>query len=321
MAVASRGIGLKKGNNMASDIKNVAVIGTGLLGTQIAIQAACFGYEVHAFDEVEGTFERTSQGLLAAMTATERKPVVDQAVWQEGSTRIRGARHLEEAVAKADLVIESVPEKLELKRRIFSQLDALAPANAILATNSSTIPVSRMESATQRPSQVLNLHFYFPAFGLNIVDIMAGSQTSEQTMNAGVAWVRSIGCIPLPVKREIFGFCFNRVWRAVKREALHLWADGFVDYEDIDRAWMVFTGMPVGPFGMMDQVGLDVIHNTELSYFEESKDPQDQPPSDFKAMVERGELGVKTGKGFYDYPSPAYKRPDFLTASGSTLQD
>ncbi|MEW6529784.1 MAG: 3-hydroxyacyl-CoA dehydrogenase NAD-binding domain-containing protein [Thermodesulfobacteriota bacterium] len=306
---------------MASDIRTVAVIGTGLLGTQIAIQAACFGYDVYSFDEVEGTFERTSQGLLAAMEVMGKKPVVDQAVWQESAARVRDVRHLEEAVGGADLVIESVPEKLELKRRIFSQVDALAPANAILATNSSSIPVSRMESATQRPQKCLNLHFYFPAFGLNIVDIMAGSQKSEQTMSTGVAWVRSVGCIPLPVKKEIFGFCFNRVWRAVKREALHMWADGFVDYQDIDRAWMVFTGMPIGPFGMMDQVGLDVIHNTELSYFQESKDPQDQPPAAFKAMVDRGELGMKTGKGFYDYPSPAYRRPDFLAASGATSQD
>lgn len=306
---------------MARDIKKVALVGTGLLGTQIAIQAACFGYDVCTFDEVHGTFEKTNQGLLAAMAASGRKPVVDQAVWQESTTKVRPVSHLEEAVSQADLVIESVPEKLELKRRVFAQVDALAPAGAILATNSSSIPVSRIESATKRPPQCLNLHFYFPALGMNIVDIMGGSQTSEQTMNTGITWVRSIGCIPLPVKKEIFGFCFNRVWRVVKREALHLWADGFVDYQDIDRAWMVFTGMPVGPFAMMDQVGLDVIHNTELSYFEESKDPQDQPPAAFKAMVDRGELGVKTGKGFYEYPSPAYKRPNFLSASGSTTED
>ena len=222
---------------------------------------------------------------------------------------------------EADLVVESVPEKLELKRRIFSQVDSWAPAEAILASNSSSIPVSRMESATERAPQCLNLHFYFPAFGINIVDVMAGSQTNEQTIKSGIAWVRSIGCIPLPVKKEIFGFCFNRVWRVVKREALHLWADGFVDYQDIDRAWMVLTGMPMGPFGMMDQVGLDVIQNTELSYFEESKDNQDKPPDGFKAMVERGELGMKSGKGFYDYPSPAYRNSDFLAGSVSISQD
>ncbi len=100
-----------------------------------------------------------------------------------------------------------------------------------------------------------------------------------------------------------------------------MWADGFVDYHDIDRAWIVLTGMPVGPFGMMDQVGLDVIHNTELSYFEESRDPLDEPPAAFRAMVERGELGIKTGKGFYDYPSPAYKNPDFLAVSGATSRN
>ncbi len=306
---------------MASDIKTVSIFGTGVLGTQIAIQTACFGYEVYAFDEAEGALDRTSQSLALATEATEKRPVVDQAVWQESVKRVRRVKSLEQAVRESDLVIESVPEKLELKRQIFSQIDALAPSWAILATNSSSIPVSRIESATQRASHCLNLHFYFPVLGVNIVEIMAGSQTSEDTMNAGIAWVRSIGCIPLSVKKEIFGFCFNRVWRVVKREALHLWANGFVDYQDIDRAWMVLTGMPLGPFGMMDQVGLDVIHNTELSYFGESGDPRDRPPGIFKAMVERGELGIKTGKGFYDYPSPAYKSPNFAGGVGSTTQD
>ncbi len=196
---------------MAKDIRNVAVIGTGVLGTQIAIQAACFGYEVFAFDEADGVFDRTSQALLMAITVTGKGPVVDRAVWQEKSMKVRRVNHLEEAVANADLVIESVLEKLQLKRRMFSQIDLIAPGGAILATNSSSIPVSRIESATNRPAQCLNLHFYYPALGVNIVDTMAGSKTSENTMRSGVNWVRSIGCIPLPVKKEIFGFCFNRV--------------------------------------------------------------------------------------------------------------
>ena len=145
-----------------------------------------------------------------------------------------------------------------------------------------------------------------------MVDIMGGTKTAKEVMEAGKTWIRSIGCVPLTVKKEILGFCFNRVWRAIKRETLYMWAEGFVDFRDIDRAWMIFTGMPRGPFGLMDNVGLDVVYDIEMVYFNESQDPKDHPPEALKAMVEQKKLGVKAGKGFYSYPDPEYGRPDFL---------
>lgn len=145
-----------------------------------------------------------------------------------------------------------------------------------------------------------------------MVDIMGGTRTTAETIEAGKAWIRSIGCVPLTVKKEILGFCFNRIWRTVKCEALHLWAEGFVDFRDIDRAWMIFTGMPQGPFGLMDAVGLDVVYNIEMMYYDESKDPKDHPPEALKVMVDRKELGTKTEKGFYTYPDPEFSRPDFV---------
>jgi len=159
------------------------------------------------------------------------------------------------------------------------------------------------------------MHFYQPAIGMNIVDIMGGTKTTSETIEMAQQWVRSIGCIPLPVKKEILGFCFNSVWRAIKRQTLYMWAGGYVDFRDIDRAWMVFTGMNLGPFGIMDQVGLDVVYDIEMVYYNESQDPKDHPPDALKAMIERKELGVKTGKGFYFYPHPDYARPDFLGES------
>ena len=129
---------------------------------------------------------------------------------------------------------------------------------------------------------------------------------------AGKQWIKAIGCIPLTVKKEIYGFCFNRVWRAVKREVLHMWADGFVDFKDIDRAWMAAYGLPVGPFGQMDINGLDVTYHVENSYFLESGEERDRPPEALRSMVDRGELGVKTGKGFYAYPNPEFAGPEFL---------
>ena len=297
---------------MEEKIRKVAVVGTGLLGTQIAIQATCFGYEVSAHDPDEGSFNRVQQNLKASMKISGGEPIVPMEDWKKAANKVKFCKELEKALRDADIVIEAVPEDLELKRKVFERLDALASRGAILATNSSSIPISKIESATARPEKCLNIHFYGLVRGMNMVDIMGGTRTTTETIEAGKAWIRSIGCVPLTVKKEILGFCFNRVWRAIKRETLYMWAEGFVDFRDIDRGWMIFTGMTQGPFGLMDNVGLDVVYDIEMVYYNESKDPKEHPPEALKAMVDRKELGIKTGKGFYNYPDPEYSRPDFL---------
>jgi len=241
-----------------------------------------------------------------------RGPTFAVTDWEAHARKVRVADTLAEAVGDVDLVIEVVPEDLEVKRRVFADIDRLAPGHALLATNSSSIPVSRIESATQRPGQCLNIHFYQPAIGMNMADIMGGTLTTAECLTAARDFVRSVACVPLPVQKEILGFCFNSVWRAVKRQSLYMWAGGFVDFRDIDRAWMVFTGMSYGPFFLMDLVGLDVIHAIENVYFRESCDPRDEPPAALKEKVARGELGVKSGQGFYSYPDPECARDDFL---------
>ena len=140
------------------------------------------------------------------------------------------------------------------KRKVWRDLGQKSPAAAILATNSSSMPVSRMEAAGGRPEKSLNIHFYFPLQGVNHVDVMGGTATTPQTMETGLTWVRSLGCVPLTVKKELLGFCFNRVWRSIKRETLYMWGNGFVDFRDVDRGWMVFTGMKEGPFAIMDKI-------------------------------------------------------------------
>ena len=293
-------------------IHRVSVVGTGTLGTQIAIQAAHYGYEIAAYDADTKAFFRAHQSLRARLEAGVEKGALTVAQWATGAEKVILCHDLKEAVKNADLVVEAVSENLELKRKVFENIDALAPGGAILATNSSSIPISRIESATQRPEQCLNIHFYFPLMGINMVELMGGTQTTAEVFEAGKQWIRSIGCVPLTVNKEIFGFCFNRVWRAIKRETLHLWAEGFVDFKDIDRAWMIFHGTSAGPFGLMDRVGLDVVYDIEAVYFNESKDPKDRPPDALKAKIEQKELGVKTSKGFYTYPDPEYDRSGFL---------
>ncbi len=297
---------------MGQKIKKVAVIGTGTLGTQIAIQAAYYGYEVRAYDEDPEILQKMIQKLKGTMKFLGKSPTMPADEWEKAASKVQFAKDMGEALKEAELVIEAIPENLELKRKAWAKIDSLAPRGAILATNSSSIPISRIEGATQRPEKCLNMHFYQPAVGWNIVDVMGGTKTTPEVLETARQFIRSIHCIPLTVKKEILGFCFNSVWRAVKKQTLYLWGNGFVDYQDIDRAWMVMFTPTYGPFFLMDLVGLDVVYDIEMSYYNESKDPKDLPPKALKEMIDQKKLGVKTGKGFYTYPNPEFLKPDFL---------
>lgn len=299
---------------MNEKIKKVAVVGTGTLGTQISILSAHFGYIVSTYDTSPESFKNGLKNLKSIMEILKKKTLFSIEDIEEAASSVFHCRELEEAVRDADVVIESVPENLELKREIFKKLDSLAPSRALLATNSSSLPISKIEDVTRSPERCLNIHFYSPVTETNMADIMGGTRTSAETIETASSWVRSLGYVPLIVKKETLGFCFNRIWRAVKREALHMWAGGFVDFRDIDRGWMIAYGTPQGPFGMMDRVGLDVVYDIEMVYYNESKDPRDYPPEALRGMVDRNELGIKTNKGFYRYPDPEYLRPDFLQA-------
>ncbi len=282
-------------------IREVAIVGAGTLGVQIALMASHYGGEVRIYDPDGTSFDRTLELIKVRIANSGRKTLPPFQNLAAGAGKIKRCRDLKEAVREAELVIEAVPENLELKRKVFQQIDRQSAREAILATNSSSIPISRIEGATTRPDKCLNIHFYSPDLGRNMVDIMGGTRTSPETIRRGQQWIRSIGCVPLTVHKEILGFSFNRVWRVIKKECLHMWADGYVDFKDLDRGWMIWNGVAQGPFAFMDGVGLDVVYGIEMVYYNESKDPQDHPPEALKKMIDRNELGLKTGKGFYNY--------------------
>jgi 3-hydroxybutyryl-CoA dehydrogenase len=273
---------------MLNDIKTVAVIGTGFMGKQIAEQTALHNYNLHLYDVGYKGFERFVRALGRKV---KRK---------DFSTYVKSFDSIKNAVKEADLVIEAVPEKLELKKKIFSKIDKSSPPHTIIATNSSSIPVSNIETAVERKDKVLNIHFY-NLTTIPMADIMRGSSTTEETFQKGINWVKSIEIEPIIVKKECFGFVFNRIWRAVKKECLKIWAGGYADIEEVDKAWKIFTGMGLGPFQLMDAIGLDVIYDVEMSYYKESGDPDDKPPKALKEKVEKGKLGLKTQEGFYNY--------------------
>jgi len=297
---------------MAKNMERVSIIGTGILGTQIAMMAAYAGHKVKVFDPVEGAFAVAYRQIYQDLKEKKIKPWIPWNQWSACRNDVEQATDLGEAVSGATLIIEAVLENLELKKKVFQEIAESATADSILATSSSSLPVSKMEASSERPEYCLNMHFYFPLQGINIVDIMGGSQTLPAVMERGEQWIRSLGCIPLRVKKEMMGFCFSSVWRAIKRQSLYLWGDDLVDFRNIDRAWMVFTGMHEGPFAMMDKAGLDLVYDIEMAYYRESNNPLDKPPDTLREKIKKGELGVKSGKGFYTYPKPEFLRPDFL---------
>jgi 3-hydroxybutyryl-CoA dehydrogenase len=226
--------------------------------------------------------------------------------------RIHFTTSLGSAASLATFVIEAVPERLNIKQAVFEQLDSLCSSQTILATNSSSFRISEIETVTQRPERVLNMHFFAPVWQKPLVELMGGTTTSDQTIQRARQLVRAIGLTPLLVRKQSTGFIFNRVWRAIKKECLHLVDEGVASSEDVDRAWMVVTGGTPGPFGLMDLVGLDVVRDIEMNYWRQSGDPSDAPPRLLLDKLERGELGRKSGKGFYSYPNPAFESPGWL---------
>ena len=270
---------------MSEDIKIVSIIGVGYLGKQIAEKSALKEFAIRLYDtNIEGLEKFTIELNRRKKTPGE----------------ITSHETIRDAVKGADLVIEAVPEILELKREVFKVIDETAQPNAIIATNSSSIPVSKLEDVVTRKDKLLNIHFY-DLFTMPMADIMRGTKTSDETFEKGKKWVESIDITPLIVKKECYGFVFNRVWRAIKKECLKIWAGGYADLEEVDKAWKIFVNMGLSPFEFMDQIGLDVVYHIEMSYYKNSGLEDDKPPQALKDLIDSGVLGQKTKKGFYTY--------------------
>jgi 3-hydroxybutyryl-CoA dehydrogenase len=295
-----------------SSIKSVSIVGSGFMGSQIGLQCAVHGYHVSMHDASESALQRCRDAQAAVLDEQIEASVVSADQRQAILDRIQFTGSLSEVASTADLVFEAAREDLDVKRELFRTLDEICPPNTILATNSSSLRVSRIESATNRPDKVLNTHFIQAIWKHPFVELMRGTTTSDETLETVREFVRSIGLIPILVRREVTGFILARVWRAVKKEALHLVDSGVATPEDVDRTWMIAMEAPLGPFVLMDRIGLDVIRDIEMVYYEESGDESDAPPKVLLDKIEKGQLGVKTGKGFYTYPNPAYESPEFL---------
>ncbi len=296
---------------MDNFIKKVAIVGAGFLGTEIASRALISGYNVSVFD-INSQALSKSQEMIELFVQSKCNQEPNQKDPAEIISCISFHEELSSAVKQADLVVEAVVEDIEIKKRVFAQLDEMTRPAVILASNSSSIPISRIEEVVGHKDRIINLHFSAPIETCYFVDVMRGTATSDKTVEQSISWLKSMSCLPLVCKKESIGFVFNRVWHAARREALKVWDEGYADFRDIDKAWMLFSGMPLGPFGIMDVIGLDIVYSVQNFYLQESGDVYFKPPEQLKTMVDNGDLGLKSGKGFYTWPDAECVHPDFL---------
>ncbi|WP_399088452.1 3-hydroxyacyl-CoA dehydrogenase family protein [Streptomyces sp. BBFR2] len=281
----------------APENRPVAVIGAGTLGRRIALMFATRGGLVRVYDPA------AEAGDAARAYVEKELPAVAASLEGGRPGTVETTTDLTRALDDAWLVVEAVPERLDLKKKIFGELDAAAPADAILASNSSSYATSNLVGSVRHPERLLNIHFYMPP-KQNAVDLMSCGHTDRAVLDLLLRTLPAYGIHPFEAHKESTGFIFNRIWAAIKRESLAVVADGVSTPEDIDGMWQVNMGTAAGPFRMMDAVGLDVVLDIENHYAEENPHLPEGPRDLLRRYVDEGRLGVKTGRGFYDYDLP-----------------
>ncbi|MDI6878385.1 MAG: 3-hydroxyacyl-CoA dehydrogenase family protein [Desulfitobacteriaceae bacterium] len=283
------------------DIKKICVVGAGNMGHQIAISAALAGFQVSVTDISVDMLAKAEKFAKSWLPERVAKGKLSQETAAATLANLKFTQSLEEAVADADFVIEAAVEKLEVKRKLFADLDRLAPAHAILATNSSFIVSSKVADATKRPDKVCNMHFFNPALVMKLVEVVQGPHTSEETAKVTMDLTGKMGKIGVWLKKEIYGFLVNRILAALNNEAVFLADMGIATPEEIDTAVTNALGHPMGPFRLMDLTGIDLAYYIGMERYQESRDPKDKPSPLIVEKFVKKEWGKKSGKGFYSY--------------------
>jgi 3-hydroxybutyryl-CoA dehydrogenase len=292
------------------ELKTVLVLGAGTMGSRISLGCALHGYDVVVYDVSEDAlkgmeFRHQMMGYMWAEDGKTTQQEVEEAVG-----RIRVCPDAADAAADADLLIEAVPEQLALKQEVYKQFEKLCPEKTVFVSNTSSLLVSEMEPSVKRKDRFAALHFHGYK---TVVDIMRGTQTSDEMVELLQAFSRSIGEIPIVMKKEHIGFLHNYMFIALLEAAVWLAAGGFGSVEDIDRSWMKVHDSQAGPFGMLDFVGLDVAFDVGQGMLDRGHPGHWEEMREFlMSYIEQGHLGVKTGQGFYTYPDPAFAQPEFL---------
>ncbi|MBD8591227.1 3-hydroxyacyl-CoA dehydrogenase family protein [Peribacillus simplex] len=288
-------------------IQSITVIGAGQMGHQIAMLAALGGYETILQDVHENALNAAQEKLDVILTKWVQKGKLSEDRKLAAFSRLQYTTDLEKAASGADLIIEAVVEKLDVKQEVFAKLEELAPAETIFATNSSTIVNRLIANVTNRPDKFINMHFFFPPLVMDCVEVVMSDQTSEETAKLAMEVTENMNRTGVLLRKEISGFVANRILGALQREALYLYEEGIVGYKDIDLICRKALGHPIGPFELMDLSGIDVGYFVMQQRFNETGNPEDKPNACIEEKVNKGHLGRKTGKGWYDYPNQGVK--------------
>ena len=281
-------------------IRNVGVLGCGLMGSGIAQVSAQAGFPTVVVEATQELLDRGLGGMRRSLDALVAKAKLDERGRDDILGRIKGAVGLE-AFRECDLVIEAITENQPLKNETFAKLDRICAPQTLLASNTSSCNVTAMAAATRRPAQVLGLHFFNPVPLMKLVEVVRTILTDDAAAKTATEWVQAVGKTPVQTK-DSTAFIVNRLLVPYLLDAIRVYESGLSSLEDIDAAMKLGCGYPMGPFTLLDLVGLDTTMYVAEVMFEEFREARYAPPPLLKRMVMAGQLGRKAGKGFYTYP-------------------
>ncbi|MDV5148408.1 3-hydroxyacyl-CoA dehydrogenase family protein [Streptomyces sp. SBC-4] len=280
--------------------RKLAVIGAGLMGSGIAQVSAQAGWDVVLRDVTDAALTRGTDGIKASYDRFVAKGKLSAADAEAALGRITATTDLE-AVADADIVVEAVFENLDVKHEIFRSLDKIAKDGAVLASNTSAIPITKIAAVTERPEAVVGVHFFSPVPMMQLVELVRGYKTSDATLAAAREFAESVGKTCIVVNRDVAGFVTTRLISALVVEAAKLYESGVATAEDIDIACKLGFGHAMGPLATADLTGIDILVNAANNIYTESQDEKFAPPELMRRMVDAGDIGRKSGQGFYKH--------------------
>ena len=280
-------------------VKHVLILGSGTMGSGIAQACAQAGYQSIVMDIDEVMLNKAMQTIEWSLKKLEEKGTLDES-HEDIVRRITKTIVLDPGKG-ADIVIEAIYENLEAKQKAFGELEQICPNETIFGTNTSSLPITDIGATLEVPERLIGIHFFNPVHRMKLVEIVRSLMTSDATVEVAKEFVVSLGKDPVVVNCDTAGFIVNRINGMAFLEALRLLERGAASVEDIDKALRLGLGYPMGPFELMDLVGLDVVLNARMGVYNETRDPNHFPPALLQRMVKAGHLGRKTKKGFYDY--------------------